>query len=116
MPYITDKTKIDDAFIDKRVKLLPCQREMIHYLHDKGSSINSLARLFKVSKRLVQFELFPERKKKNLADRELRGGAMQYYNREKHNEYMRKHRQHKYNVLKESLQFENQSFTSIKNG
>jgi IS30 family transposase len=73
MPYKTQKIRIDCPFLDRRCKLLPCQREMIHYWHAVGVSINKISKMFNVNKRLVQFELFPERKEKNLQDRRDRG-------------------------------------------
>lgn len=101
MPYKTDKIAISDPFLSRRVKLLPCQREMIHWWYAAGISITSIAKLFKVSKRLVQFELFPERKEKNLADRENRGGSMKYYDKEYNTSKVREHRQYKYKTLKD---------------
>ena len=100
MPYKTDKMKLDSPFFDRRVKLLPCMREMIHILYEEGRSIHSLAKQFNVDKRLIQFELFPERKKKNLEDREKRGGTMIYYKGgEEWNATQRDHRRYKYKVL-----------------
>lgn len=99
MPYKTDKLKLDCPFLDRRVKLIPCQVEMVKHWYKKGESINGISRLFKVNKRLIQFILFPERKKKNLQDREARGGTMQYYNREEHNDSMKDHRRYKHKTL-----------------
>jgi hypothetical protein len=109
MPYKTDKEKLDSPFFDRRVKLLPCMREMIHVLYEQGRSINSLAKQFNVNKRLIQFELFPERKEKNLQDRDKRGGTMIYYKGgEKWAETMRNHRRYKYEVLMQTTQFKQQ--------
>lgn len=101
MPYKTDTKLLADQFIDRRVKLLNCQREMVHYWYGEGMSITAIAKLFKVNKRLIQFELFPERKKKNLKDREERGGTMQYYDKDKHRETIKEHRKYKYKTLKD---------------
>lgn len=101
MPYITDTLALADQFLDKRVKLLDCQKEQVKRLHGAGLvSINGLARMFKVNKRLIQFILFPDRQKKNLADRKARGGSAQYYVTEEHNVAMKKHRTYKYQILK----------------
>jgi hypothetical protein len=99
MPYSTDKLALNDPFLKKSVKLLPCQKEMIKYWYDKGISINQISRDFKVSKRLVQFILFPERLIKNKKDRIDRGGTKIYYHKEKHAQAMKKHRRYKYDVL-----------------
>ncbi len=100
MPYKTDKMKLNSPFFDRRIKLLPCMREMIHVLYEEGRSIHSLAKQFNVDKRLIQFELFPERKKKNLEDRERRGGWKTYFpGNEVHNATQMDHRRYKYKVL-----------------
>ena len=75
-------------------------KEMIHILYAEGHSINGLARRFNVNKRLIQFELFPERKIKNLEDREKRGGSKKYYEGgEKWAEVMRNHRRRKHEII-----------------
>ncbi len=99
MPYLTDKLAISDYFIDGRTKMLPCQKERCIALYEEGMGIRPLSRLFKVDRRLIQFLLFPERKEKNLADREKRGGTMKYYNKDYHKEQMKKHRAKKHKVL-----------------
>ena len=100
MPYKTDKLAIKDPFLDRRTKMLPCQKEMAIYWFNAGKSINSIARLFKVNKRLIQFLIYPERKKANLEQREARGGTIQYYNREDHAQEMKDLRRYKHEVLK----------------
>lgn len=99
MPLKLDKVALDNPFLDRRRKLLPCQEEMIKVYHEAGTSINKLARDFKVNKRLIQFLLFPERKKKNLELRQDRGGSKIYYDREDHNNAMRSLRAYKKEIL-----------------
>jgi len=100
MPYKTEKMKLDSPFFDRRVKLLPCMKEMIHILYSEGRSITSLAKQFNVNKRLIQFELFPERKQKNINDREKRGGWKTYYKGgSEWAEVMKDHRRYKNKVL-----------------
>jgi hypothetical protein len=102
MPYKTDKIKIDCPFLDRRIKLLPCQKEMIHHWYKIGTSITKISKIFNVNKRLIQFELFPERKMKNLSDRRKRGGTMIYYKGGKEwAETMKIHRNYKYKILKD---------------
>ena len=104
MPYKTEKIKLNCPFLDRRCKLLPCQKEMIHYWYSNGASINGLSRMFNVNKRLIQFELFPERKDKNLKDREIRGGSSIYYKGGKEwSEIIKNHRQYKYSLLKDII-------------
>ena len=100
MPYKTEKIKINDPFLDRRTKLIPCQKEMVLYWYNLGTSIRAIARMFHVDKRLIQFVLFPERKEKNIADRLERGGSKQYYDKKKNTNYMRKHRKDKHERLK----------------
>lgn len=101
MPSKTDKLKLGSPFLSRRVKLLPCQKEMIIWWHSNTEiSIRALARMFHVNRRLIQFILFPERKKRNLECRKQRGGSMQYYDKSYHKEKIREHRQHKRKTLK----------------
>lgn len=97
MPRKTDLIKIADPFMDRRTKLLPCQREMVHHWYGLDHSINSIAKMFRVNKRLIQFELFPERKKRNIELRQERGS---YYNKSKNTVAMREHRDYKKELFK----------------
>lgn len=100
MPYTTDKEKLGDPFLRRNTKLIDCQRAMVHYWYERGMSIHSISKLFRVNKRTIQFILFPERLKRNKELRKARGGEKQYYDKEKHSEYMKTHRQYKYKTLK----------------
>jgi hypothetical protein len=108
MPSKLDKEKIGDPFLDRRIKLLPCQKEMVFWWYERGLSINKIAKLFNVNKRLIQFTLFPERKKKNLEHRADRGGYAAYYKGgpewaktvKEHRDY-KKHLNQNYNLWKE---------------
>lgn len=100
MPFKTDEIALNDKFLDRRAKLLDCQKEMAKYWHKQGSSIRAIARMFKVDKRTIQFLLYPERLIENKKRRQERGGTMAYYNKEKHKEQMKEHRRYKYNTLK----------------
>lgn len=99
MPSKTDTLPIDSPFMDRRVKMLPCQREQVPTLHARGASIHGIARMYQVNKRLIQFILFPERKKLNLQHRRDRGGTMIYYNKVKHAAAIKEHRDYKKEVL-----------------
>jgi hypothetical protein len=101
MPYKTDKIKIDSPFLDRRTKLLPCQRERMMYLHQLGYSQRKLASIFNVSRRLVQFVTCPEKKVKDLQNRRDKGGSAIYYKGGKEwSETMKTHRRYKYSILK----------------
>jgi transposase-like protein len=96
MPSKLDKIPINNPKHDKRVKLTNTDKEnIIREYESRGISINGLARKYKVSKRLIQFTLFPERKEKakeGFLERQKDG---RYYNKERHREYMKRHRDHK---------------------
>ena len=98
MPAIVDNERIDDLFIDGRSKLLPCQREMVLYHRALGASQRDLAKIFKVSRRLITFVLNPEALVQNKARREQRGGSSQYYDKEKNTASAKKHRAKKKSI------------------
>jgi hypothetical protein len=100
MPSKTDSIALGDKFLKRNVKLLDCQKEMIKHWYSLGHSINALARMFKVNKRTIQFILFPERLERNKKLREQRGGTKIYYDKDKHREATKEHRNYKKQVLK----------------
>jgi transposase len=109
MPFKSEKFKFDNPFFDRRCKLIPCQKEMIKHYYGEGESIRSLARRFSVSKRTIQFELFPERKVQNLIRREERGGSKIYYvGGEVWASQQREHRKHKKQVFDKIQNLKNQ--------
>lgn len=69
MPYKFESEKKiigNNPTLDKRYKLTDEDKENIKKDYETGSiSINGLARKYNVSKRTIQFTLFPERKKRN---------------------------------------------------
>lgn len=65
MPYATEKTAINDPFLDRRGKLIPCQKERIVQMHNEGRSISHLSRIFGVSRQTIQYIVFPDRYTKN---------------------------------------------------
>jgi transposase len=95
----TDKESISDPFLDRRVKLLPCQKEMVTWWYNQGMAIKAIARIFKVNKRTVQFIIFPERQTKNSNQRGARGGWEQYYDKGDHSIAVKDHRAYKKQVL-----------------
>lgn len=100
MSYKIDQQTIKDPFLDRRIKMLPCQKEMVFYWHYKiGTSIADVAKIFKVSKRTIQFILFPDRLEKNIELREERGGWKQYYDKIDHAADIKRHRIYKKRIL-----------------
>lgn len=95
MPAIVDKITLADPFLKRNCKLLPCQREMVAFWYARGTSIHSIAKRFKVSRRLIQFVLFPDRQVVDLENRRKRGGSKIYYNKVEHTAAMADHRNYK---------------------
>ena len=56
--------------------------------------------------RTIQFVLDPKKLEDNKARRRERGGEAQYYDRETHTEYMRRHRSHKRQLLDDKVALE----------
>jgi transposase len=103
MPYKSEKIVLPSKMMDKRVKLLPCQKEMISYWTERGLSQRQLAKMFNVSRRLITFIQDPSKRERNLERRKESGGSKQYYDKEKHNQYMKDHRKSKHERMKPIL-------------
>jgi DNA-binding Xre family transcriptional regulator len=71
--------------------------------HQKGWSQRALAKEFGVSRRLIQFIVFPEKMEQNKQRREERGGWRQYYDKETRRKDMAKHRKWKKTLLEEGV-------------
>jgi hypothetical protein len=104
MPSKVDKLSINNEKLDKRVKLTQADKEAIIKEYASGTiSITSLGKKYKVSKRLIQFTLFPERKelaKKLFLERQKDG---RYYDKDKNTEQMRVHRAYKRELYEKCL-------------
>jgi transposase len=103
MPNKIDKIAIADAFLKRSAKLLPCQKEMVLYWHNKGMSQRKLAAMFSVSRRLITFIIDPKKHKRNLEVRNENGGSKAYYKRDKHTKAMSEHRKYKHTILKDII-------------
>jgi len=96
MPRKTDFVTIAAPMLDRRGRLLECQKERIRSMYlNEGYSMRQLAACFNVSRRLVQFTVYPERLAANKERRAERGGSAIYYDREKNTKAMREHRNYK---------------------
>ena len=94
MPYKSERCKIAGTKYDKRRKLTAEQKAEIAELI--GLSSREIARMYGISRRMVQFIQHPERLQRNKQCRANRGGWRQYYDRQEWAANMRKHRQHKH--------------------
>ena len=104
MPYKTEKVAIDCPFLDRRTKLLPCQKQRMVHLGKLGYSQRKLAAIFNVSRRLVTFILDPQKKVKDLENRRDRGGSKVYCKGGKEwAETIKIHRKYKHQLLKNTI-------------
>ena len=104
MPYKSDKFRIENEKLDKRVKLTRRQKLEIACLGRKSDlSQRALARMYNVSRRTITFILDPEKLEDNLKRRKERGGSKHYYERERHNKFMDKHRKYKRELFRKGL-------------
>lgn len=97
----TRKT-INNRKLDKRCKLTKEQEQELIDLKEQVSQ-REAARMFGVSRRLVQFRWYPEKLKQNLKSREERGGSKQYYTTEDHRIIMQRHRSYKRELAEKGL-------------
>lgn len=104
MPRKSDKIAINNKALDKRVKLSDSDKQNIVAEYKTGLiSINGLARKYSVSKRTIQFTLFPERKERAQEQFKERRKDGRYYNKENHREQMKKHRDYKKELYQKGL-------------
>lgn len=104
MPYKFDNIPINNPKHDKRVKLTDEDKDNIREEYKTGLvSQRDLAKKYGVSRRLIQFVLSPEKlisARKQFLERQKDG---RYYDKEKHNEHMRNHRNHKKDLWEKGL-------------
>ena len=93
---------IANKSLDRRVKLSDEQREEIKVLKGKMTQ-SATAKIYGVSRRLIQFIWFPEQHEENKKRRAERGGSKQYYNKEKHRKDMQEHRAYKKQLKEKGL-------------
>ena len=104
MPRKSDSTPINNAALDKRVKLTA--EDKVNIVNDYATGLFSqraLATKYGVSRRSIQFILSPEKKeraKQLYAERQKDG---RYYDKDRHNAYTRKHRAHKKELYAKGL-------------
>src|SRR5690606_41899332 len=106
MPYKfeTEKLSINNPKYDKRIKLTDEDRESIRKEYATGKiSQRGLAKKYNVSRRLIQFVLDPDKEKVAKQQFKERRKDGRYYNKDKHKEYMRRHRKHKKELYDKGL-------------
>lgn len=97
MPYKFDTDKLKMKSEDKRnIKLTADDKEEIRKLYETGLfSQRQLAREFNVSRSSIVFAIYPDKYEISREQFKKRQKTGIYYDKEKHREYTRKHRQHK---------------------
>lgn len=104
MPRKSDLIPIKNEYLDRRTKLTKENKKRIQELYATGEySQRELARMYGVSRRLIVFTIYPERREANYQVRVERGGSKQYYDREEHKAAMQKHRLYKKDLYKKGL-------------
>lgn len=101
MPYSfeTYNVKLPEGF-DRRIKLTGKDKQNIVDLYEiEHCAIREITRIYGVSRRLIQFTLFPERLEHSKELREKRGGWKQYYDKDKNTKAIKEHRHYKYKIL-----------------
>ena len=101
MPAIVDKLNIVRVKgVDRRIKLSTEDIAEIKRLHATGISIHKLSKIYNVSRRLIQFRIYPERYKRAREIRKKNGEDGRYYNKEYNTEAQIEHRNYKRELLK----------------
>lgn len=100
MPYSSEKIPIAGTQYDRRRKLTDDQKDCIRWLREEEQlSHGKLAKMFNVSKRLIQFICDPEAAERDRrALKERRSDGRYKYTKEKWNEVQREHRRHKHQL------------------
>lgn len=102
MPYIHEKKGtliLKKIHKDRRIKLNEEDKENIIKLHKQGISIREITRRYNVSRRLIQFIIFPERYVRNVENYHARGGWQAYYDKDRRRTTMKEHRHYKQSVF-----------------
>lgn len=99
MPRKSDSLPINNEKLDRRVKLTAEQKEEVRIKYSGGAAIRALAREYEVSRRLIQFTLFPERQIVANANRDWHD----YYDRIAHAREMKEHRDYKKRLYQKGL-------------
>ena len=107
MASIADKHIINNIKYDRRVKLTPEDKLEIQKVYKEGLfSQRELAKMYKVSRRSIQFAIDPKKLEENKKRRAERGGSKIYYNREANTKSMSEHREYKNKLLKSGIKLE----------
>lgn len=104
MPYISDKLKIGNKKLDRRVKLQEKDREDIRELYTIARvSLRGIARKYHVDKKTIKFIVDPSYYQQQLKKYSIEKHSQKYYVRENHTKSVREHRRYKYSLYKKGM-------------
>lgn len=99
MPYKSEKIIIDHTINDKRIKLTDEQKEKIKEEYATSLiSQRALAKKYNVNRKTIYNILHPDKYQAQLDANKEEKHSVKYYNKEKHKEYIKKHRRYKQNL------------------
>ena len=100
MPFKSSNIRLLRS-LDRRVKISSDDRKFIFIAYRIGWSIRAITRHFadRISRRAIQFVLFPERLEKLVVARRETKAHLKYYSKKKHTAAIQKHRQYKQALL-----------------
>jgi len=104
MPYISDKLKIGNKKLDRRVKLQEKDREDIRGLYNIAQmSLRGIARKYKVDKKTIKFIVDPSYYQKQLKKYSIEKHWKKFYHRKQHTKAVWEHRRYKYSLYNQGL-------------
>lgn len=93
MPYKCSKIKIANTQYDRRIKLSDDDKIDILERFERGESMRSLSRAFKVDRQVIKYTIYPDYKKEFYEANRKR--VKPEIEKSKRNAYMHTHRAHK---------------------
>jgi hypothetical protein len=106
MPYSSDKIKIEHTQYDRRIKLTQEDKaKILRIRQEEGTGYGTLAKMFSVSKRTIQFICDPAKLARNIELRNARGGWARYYNKDEWAKAQKEHRQYKHKLKEDKKIF-----------
>jgi hypothetical protein len=96
MPYKSEKIKIEHTQHDKRIRLSEAQKQAIKKEYATGLATHrSLAEKYRVDRKTIYNILNHDKYLKQLEDNKINKHSQKYYNKDKHKDYIKTHRQYK---------------------
>ena len=92
--------RLSNTPYDRRRKLKVPQQAIKDLYFANKLSISEIAKSHNVSRRTIQFILFPDRQIRNLKCRQARGGSKRYYKTKYNTQCIKEHKQYKAMLVK----------------